>query len=827
MPKMRDAIVRKVWRGKDPFLTPLAYDGISDPRGLGSPHSYLTDAVEALRPSIIVEVGVWKGASTIRMAARLRELAIDGVVIAVDTWRGAWDQWKQEDPFQELSSLEPSHEIFATFLSNVRATGLEDYIVPLPLDSINAAQILHHLNILPDVVHLDAGHDQAAVASGIRGWWPLLKPGAVLIGDGYRAGGEWPGVKRAFDNYFRPLGLTPIENIDGKCRVSKPQMDRRAANLWGTMTIIGALAGKWRHEHGGAMEALITDDSIDLAEQLRRYVHSDGPDWHHGRIRLMDCITERLRAAGLQGGRDDVFGPDREIRMAAVQAAVPDFAVHYLNATSIDELERFELLPEFENPYARFALPPPLNINMGKIRRPSLLVYRATAVDLFLTPIGFQLFRRREGIYWSAASTRAYPLEAMEHSPIAVDKCVIIVQDIFEGTNFSHFLFDWVPRLGLFLDAGLVGPSDCTFVLGGIPSEFHLHVIQAICEAYSLSENQFLFPAEPEVWHIEGPVYFFSDLKETIMHPAHMAHPRSIAIMRDVCSRIRTASGDIKRIYISRGDTSLRRTANEAELFDHLKPFGFMEVRLASLPFLEQVKLVRGAEIIIAPHGMGLTHIAFHQGLPLILELHNPTIGTDAYACIAHALGFKYHAILGVDTGEDAHHFTVAPREVINMLTQEGIVPESTVAADAPSCIRSRFTGGVQSVTAVEVSEIPPPYPGGIVYKHVRDAMTVQTDNNVGWLETTGLITGAVYHCSCVVWLPSHFNGDRIVIECSNLTSRNMRPTDLTKRDQWQTISINGTAREGPVYFVIRCDADAGAMFYSSEWRTGPGAVVD
>jgi hypothetical protein len=761
------------------------------------------------------------------MASRLRDLEIDGVVIAVDTWLGAWDHWVHDEWFRELGLLDPARGIFATFLTNVRSAGLEDYIVPLPLDSINAAQVLNHFNVFPDVVHIDAGHDHAAVLADIRQWWPLLKPGGLLIGDDYRAGNDWPGVKRAFDDYFRPLGLIPLENVNEKCRVSKPQSDPRESNLLSTMTVIGSAVWAWREACRIELADLIENESIGIEEQLERYLRFGGPNWNDGRMRLMNRITDRLRAGGQDISRGDLFGADGEIKEEVVQAAIPSFTAHYLRAAQTDGFERFELLPEFDNPFAGLALPPPLNINMGKAKGPALVAYRTEAVDLFLSAMGYQLFRASDGIYWPAVSTRAYPQEAMECPHVTVDKCVVIVQDVFEGSSYAHFLLDWVPRLGNFLNSGLADPSCCVFVLGGVPSEFHVHVIRALCEIYSLSEKQFVFPQNPQIWHIAGSVYCFSDLKETIMHPAHMAHRRSMAIMREVCSHIRTSCGEGKRIYISRGDTPLRRIANETELFDQLRSFGFMEVRLGSIPFLEQVKLVRGADVIVAPHGMGLTHIAFHQGQPLILELHNPAIGTDAYAFIAHALGFKYRAILGTDLGGDAHHFNVLPQDVVRALSQEGISPVLKTDSDAPPGIHTKFMGGVQSIAASEVLEISPFRPHNAVYRHVRDDERMQPDNNVGWLEAAGLIKGGVYHCYCEVWIPSDFRGNQVIIECANLASAVAGRVNLASRDQWQTIGINGVATECVLNFVLRCDSDAGAVFYSSGWSVSFGAKVN
>ena len=825
MPRVRDEIVRKLWRGEDPFLSSRSGDAAPDLQGWGSQHHYLTEAIDTLRPTIIVEIGVWKGASVVSMASRLRDLAIDGVVIAVDTWLGSWDHWLQDQWFRDLHLLEPAGGMFAGFLRNVRSVGLEDYIVPLPVDSLNAAQVLRLFNIFPDVVHIDAGHDHAAVLADIGQWWPLLQPGGLMIGADYRAGNDWPGVKRAFDDYFRPLELIPLENTDEKCRVSKPRQDRRACDFLSVMRATGSAVSAWRETRRLELDDTFESDTTGVEERLRRYARFDGPTWPPLRQRIMDRVAGELSTGGQQFSRDTFFGAHTAIKVDAVRAVLPGFTARYQRPAPIDGFERFELLAELDNPFARFALPAALNVNMGKARSPALAVYRTGACDLFLTPLGYQLFRESEGIYWPAASTRAYPREAMEHPRVFVNKCVVLVQDVFEGTNYSHFLFDWIPRLGLFLNSGLADPASCMFVMGGAPAEFHFHVIQAMCEIYSLNEKQFVFPESPQLWHIDGPVYFFSDLKETIMHPAHMANRRSMAIMRDVASRIRTPPSDVKRIYISRGDTPLRRIANEAELSCQLRSLGFVEVQLAAIPFLEQIRLVRGADVIVAPHGMGLTHIAFHERGLLVVELHNPAIGTDAYAFISHALGFRYRAILGASLEGEGHHFTIQARDVIGVLSEERIAPPPETGDTGLAGPHAVFYGGVQSTSTTGMPGLTAVGPPAAEYRHVRDDPAVQPDNNVGWLEAAGLITGAIYHGNCDVWLPHGFKGERMIFESAGNTVLTAEPVNLAKRDEWQTVSVNAVADRDVVNFVLRCDADPGAVFYSRNWCCGAGAA--
>jgi tRNA G46 methylase TrmB len=99
---MRNKLIEKFWRGKDPFSNFPDNLYSLDLQGWGSEHPYLTQLIENSRPSVVVEVGVWKGGSTIKMAKEMKERNLDSVVIAVDTWLGAWDHWVNDEWFNHL-----------------------------------------------------------------------------------------------------------------------------------------------------------------------------------------------------------------------------------------------------------------------------------------------------------------------------------------------------------------------------------------------------------------------------------------------------------------------------------------------------------------------------------------------------------------------------------------------------------------------------------------------------------------------------------------------------------------------------------------------------
>jgi hypothetical protein len=208
----------------------------------------------------------------------------------------------------------------------------------------------------------------------------------------------------------------------------------------------------------------------------------------------------------------------------------------------------------------------------------------------------------------------------------------------------------------------------------------------------------------------------------------------------------------------------------------------------------------------------------------LVIELHNPTIGSDAYAFMSLALGFPYRAVLGTALPDPRHHFTVRPEDVTRALAEAGTAPQPAPGNGLYPAIRAVFCGGVQSTLP---SQMPASAPVIAEYRHVRDDPVLQPDDNVGWLEASGLIEGALYHGSCEIWLPSGFHGQQVVLVAGGHDTRGLAYADLTRRDQWQTVSIDTFADRDVVNFVLRCDAGAGAHFYSRNWCAGAGRQAD
>jgi hypothetical protein len=224
---IRRQILDQLFFGRDPLKDFPASRFPTDLQGWHSQHPYLTRAIDEARPHVVVEVGVWKGASVVTMAREMQRLKLDAVVIAIDTWLGSSEHYLWEKFIPDLDFEFGYPRLYHKFAANICNEGLQDYVVTLPLDSINGFQLLKARGIRPDVLHIDAGHDYLSVMADLKAWWPQLSDGGVLVGDDYFSKpiigqGKWLEVRQAFDEFFAVTPHTKFESGDGKCYVGKP-----------------------------------------------------------------------------------------------------------------------------------------------------------------------------------------------------------------------------------------------------------------------------------------------------------------------------------------------------------------------------------------------------------------------------------------------------------------------------------------------------------------------------------------------------------------------------------------------------------------------------
>ncbi|WP_413173397.1 glycosyltransferase 61 family protein [Anabaena azotica] len=118
-----------------------------------------------------------------------------------------------------------------------------------------------------------------------------------------------------------------------------------------------------------------------------------------------------------------------------------------------------------------------------------------------------------------------------------------------------------------------------------------------------------------------------------------------------------------KRIYITRRLAKSRRLLNEEEILNFLQLYGFESVILESMSVEEQAVLFSQAEMIISPHGSGLTNLVFCQPGTKVIELFSPNYVYHCYWWISNLVGLDYYYLIGETLPGWYLHHLIYPQE--------------------------------------------------------------------------------------------------------------------------------------------------------------------
>ena len=149
---------------------------------------------------VVIELGSWLGKSTRHIASTLPE---DGVVYAVDHWQGSPEHHQETfDYFPEMKTILPV--LYEQFLSNVIHAKLTHKIIPWKMSTDEAIKRFHAEQIRPDLIYVDAAHDEESVYKDLCNYYPLVKEHGTMCGDDWGWGEEqgFP-VRRAVERFAK------------------------------------------------------------------------------------------------------------------------------------------------------------------------------------------------------------------------------------------------------------------------------------------------------------------------------------------------------------------------------------------------------------------------------------------------------------------------------------------------------------------------------------------------------------------------------------------------------------------------------------------------
>lgn len=168
-----------------------------DMRGWNSDHAVFKHIIDEVKPSVICEVGSWKGASAIHMAS-----VSNAKIYCVDTWLGGIDHWLSSNEQDDIPRRHGYPQMYFQFLTNVKLSGFSDRIVPVPNTSTSGMKYLHKKGIVPQFMYIDASHEADDVAQDVRTARKLF-PKCVLLGDDWM----WGSVKEGVYSVLAPTKI--------------------------------------------------------------------------------------------------------------------------------------------------------------------------------------------------------------------------------------------------------------------------------------------------------------------------------------------------------------------------------------------------------------------------------------------------------------------------------------------------------------------------------------------------------------------------------------------------------------------------------------------
>lgn len=247
-----------------------------------------------------------------------------------------------------------------------------------------------------------------------------------------------------------------------------------------------------------------------------------------------------------------------------------------------------------------------------------------------------------------------------------LDETVAFLSIRWGGVAYFHWMFDVLTRLELIRQSGISLETIDKFVVNCYQKNYEKETLQS-------------FGIPPEKI-IESSVIPYIQAK-TLLIPSR-AKQEVFLLSEWGCEFLRreflkthnydTFLVSSKRIYISRKKTNRRRITNEEEVLKIIEKWGFFTLVLEDYSVVEQARYLAGAEVIIAPHGGGLTNLVFCQPGTKLIELFSPLYIPNCYWIISNLCQLEHYHLLGEMIDSQLHPLQNDIR--VNLLQLESIL---------------------------------------------------------------------------------------------------------------------------------------------------------
>jgi capsular polysaccharide biosynthesis protein len=205
------------------------------------------------------------------------------------------------------------------------------------------------------------------------------------------------------------------------------------------------------------------------------------------------------------------------------------------------------------------------------------------------------------------------------------------------GERYFHWLIDALPRLEILRQALPSGIEhiDKFIVNKGIP------IIVESLKMLDIPLDKLIFIDSNT--HIQAKSLVIPSL------PGHTGLLPSwgYKFLRESFLKHKADVDSVPKLYISRSKSTYRRVTNEETVLQILSKFGFTPIWLEEHNFATQIALLSNAEVIVAPHGAGLTNLIWCNPGAKVLEIFSPNYVNVCFWAVAEEIGLEYYYLIG------------------------------------------------------------------------------------------------------------------------------------------------------------------------------------
>ena len=197
---------------------------------------------------------------------------------------------------------------------------------------------------------------------------------------------------------------------------------------------------------------------------------------------------------------------------------------------------------------------------------------------------------------------------------------LILTQGASGHNNYAHWMLDVLPRIKLLLSKMLISEIKNIYVTKLNKFQNQSFNFLGLKSFKIIDPNIFRHVKADQIISVSHPYYF----KKTWFYAQSNLPSWIIKFLRnDISKKVKSKKKGYKKIFIDRSDSlqNHSKLINNNEVIKYLKSKRYKCLRLTELNLKDQISIFKNCNTIIAPHGAGLTNIAFCKKNTKVIEI--------------------------------------------------------------------------------------------------------------------------------------------------------------------------------------------------------------